>query len=1227
MKHEVKPSEIRILVADDNAEILNSTARVLKLAGYTVDCADGGAAALASVREHHPHLVLLGRDMPGMDGLEVCRQIRRDPALANIFVVFVSGVKISNDDQAEGLESGADGYIIRPVANRELLARVGAYVRILSQKRSGRTPVPPVGKLSMLWHGGELSLGRRLLLGSLIVAAASAFRLGFFGELGRSYPNLLYYPAVTLAALYGGLPAGLLATAVSVFVDFFWIQRDSESPIETLALAIFILNGIFVSIICEAMLRAQRHVFLTHKRTESTNQELHREITRRERTEEELKKANEFWENLFNHANAPVIVWDADGKITRFNHAFEEIAGRKAEEVLGKGLELLFPEDQREQSMNIVRRAGAGERFELVEVPIRHTSGSQQIVLWNSAPIYDADNHKQVATIAQGQDITERIIHERERERLTRLYATLSQLNQSIIRIQSREELFKEACRVVIQFGKFKFAWIGCLEPGTRQVLPVAHAGMAGDYLDRLKFYADDRPEGCGPVGLCLRQDKPSIFNDFINHPAAKPWHELALAHGLRAVAAFPIHFQGRVWGALAVYDGEVDVFRAEEVELLQEVALDLSFALDVLEIQRLQKQAEASLATERTFLRTLVDNLPVAVYLKDTAGRKTLANPEDLRNCGVTSETEIRGKTDFEVFPPEQAAAFNADDQQVLKGQTVLNREEMLIQPDGTRRWLLTSKVPLRNAAGEIAGLIGIGLDITERKAIETAHDQLAAAVEQSTETIVITNPDGTIVYVNPAFEKSTGYTRAEALGQNPRLLKSGKQDAEFYRRMWDVLNYGEVWRGHFINKRKDGSLYDEDATISAIRDADGRTINYVAVKRDVTRELQLESQFRQMQKMEGIGQLAGGVAHDFNNMLAVIQMQASLLKSGGSLAPEQIKYADEIGQTVNRAAALTRQLLLFSRRESLQPRDLDLSESITSTMQMLRRILGETVEVSVKLAAQPLYVRADPGMLDQVLMNMAVNARDAMPNGGKLLIETTAVEIDAAAAARTAQARPGPFVCLSVGDTGSGIPPEILPRIFEPFFTTKDVGKGTGLGLATVYGIVQQHQGWIQVSSEVGQGTTFQIYLPRLARLDKSLIGAKIPAAIPGGKETILLVEDETSLRNSLKMFLSRLGYRILEASSGVQALELWAENHQAIDLLLTDMVMPEGVSGRDLAQRLVSGKPGLKVIYMSGYSTEAAGPDFILKEGVNFVAKPFQAGKLAQIMRARLDEKPVR
>jgi PAS domain S-box-containing protein len=389
-----------------------------------------------------------------------------------------------------------------------------------------------------------------------------------------------------------------------------------------------------------------------------------------------------------------------------------------------------------------------------------------------------------------------------------------------------------------------------------------------------------------------------------------------------------------------------------------------------------------------------------------------------------------------------------------------------------------------------------------------------------------------------------------------------------------------------------------------------------------DLTEHRALEQQFRQAQKMEGIGTLAGGVAHDFNNLLAVIQMQTDLLIDEGGLRAAQVESAEEIAATVQRAAALTRQLLLFSSRETFRPRDLDLSESIVETTRMLKRIIGEHIEMQINTARQPMFVHADPGMMDQILLNLVVNARDAMPNGGRLIIETGGVAFDELATAQSIHMRPGSFVCLSVSDSGCGIPPEILPQIFEPFFTTKDVGKGTGLGLSTVFGIVRQHHGWINVYSEAGHGTTFRVYIPRLARHAKPVV-AQTPRPLRyRGTETILLAEDDKLVRSAVQKTLAFLGYRVIEAPTGVKALEAWTENRDSIQLLLTDVLMPEGMTGRDLAHTILQDNPELKVIYMSGYSAETVDQQFPMKAGAGFLAKPFSSQSLAQAVRECLD-----
>jgi PAS domain S-box-containing protein len=370
---------------------------------------------------------------------------------------------------------------------------------------------------------------------------------------------------------------------------------------------------------------------------------------------------------------------------------------------------------------------------------------------------------------------------------------------------------------------------------------------------------------------------------------------------------------------------------------------------------------------------------------------------------------------------------------------------------------------------------------DIRQRKRADEEHARLSRAIDQSAESVVITDPQGTIVYVNPAFARITGYARDEALGQNARMLKSGRHDAAFYEQMWETLAGGSVWSGRIVNRRKDGTLSEEEAVISPLRDASERLVNYVAVNRDITTETRLERQLLQAQRMEAVGRLAGGVAHDFNNLVGVItgygQMVLKQLPADDPLRGK----VEQILKAADRAASLTRQLLAFSRRQVLQPKVLDLNMVVLDTEKMLQRLIGEDVELVTSLASHLGSVKADRGQIEQIVMNLAVNARDAMPEGGRLTIETGVVEVDQASAAGVLMA-PGSYAVLAVKDTGLGMDRETQAHMFEPFFTTKEMGRGTGLGLSTVYGIVKQSGGHIWVDSEVGVGTTFRVYLPRL-------------------------------------------------------------------------------------------------------------------------------------------------
>jgi PAS domain S-box-containing protein len=518
------------------------------------------------------------------------------------------------------------------------------------------------------------------------------------------------------------------------------------------------------------------------------------------------------------------------------------------------------------------------------------------------------------------------------------------------------------------------------------------------------------------------------------------------------------------------------------------------------------------------------------------------------------------------------------------------------------------------RRVAEQVSGALA-------RAQLMQARELLITIVGQAAESVVVTDPEGTIVYVNSAFERITGYSRTEAVGQTTFFLQSVQHSQPFEQELWSTIHSGQVWHGRLVNKKKDRTLFTEDATITPVRDARGNIVNFVSIRRDVTRELELEEQYRQAQKMEAVGLLAGGIAHDFNNMLTAINGYAGLLQ----LQLSEDRQAQEMIQTILRAgqrsADLVRQLLIFSRRQIVEPKILSLNTVVHDLEKMMSRIIGEHIDIKTNLVQDLWPIKADPTQIEQIILNLAVNAQDAMPEGGQLMIETANVILDENYVASHLAVRPGEYSALIVSDTGIGMSKAVQARIFEPFFTTKEMGRGTGLGLATVYGIVKQNGGSIWVYSEEGQGTTFKIYLPRILETIDFQNQSARTGELPQGTETILVVEDEPAVRELTEQVLNRQGYRVLTAARGPEALSLAQEYPQQIQLLLTDIVMP-GMSGKALAEKLAQRHPGLKVIFMSGYSDSMIAKHGILEQGCIFIQKPFSLRMLVHKVREVLE-----
>jgi two-component system, cell cycle sensor histidine kinase and response regulator CckA len=853
---------------------------------------------------------------------------------------------------------------------------------------------------------------------------------------------------------------------------------------------------------------------------------------------------------------------------------------------------------------------------------------------------------------------------------------------------------------------------------------------------------------------------------------------------------------------------------------------------------------------------RSLVETSPDAIICTDLTGKIILCNQKSVQSQGAKSVLELLGRNFFDLVAPEDRDRVKPLIEIALAQGVTRNLEFCMIRADGTRYHVESGSSRIAGAAEGTKAVIFILRDVTERKLADAMLRKLSRAVEQTADHLVITDRNGVIEYVNPAFEQLTGYSLEEVVGKTPRILRSDRHDQKFFKKLWSTILSGHVFRTIFTNRKKNGELYFQEETITPITDGNGKITHFVSTGHDITQRkqaeealrqteaqyrsifenaiegiyqasldgrfltvnpalvrmlgcesdaelincaveqfylnpstranfsrqiqqqnvvssfeaevlrkdgktiwisenaravrnlqgeieyyegtvenitqrkqaeqdmlrlaafpqwnpnpvlefsangdltyfnqaaqlmanslgldhplamlpdnaavmvrechlsgqsiiqreipigsrtlcwsffpipvnrvihcyvedaterLDLESRLRHSQKMESIGQLAAGVAHDFNNLLTIIQGQACLVLAHTKLERRAENALSQIVTAAERAANLTRQLLAFSRRQPMQSQPINLNEAIHNLAKMLQRILGDDITLEFNLNQELSPVVADVGMMEQVIMNLVVNARDAMPKGGRLIFRTANLLISDAYVKNHPEAEPGHCVCVSITDTGCGMDEFVLARLFEPFFTTKEIGKGTGLGLATVYGIIKQHQGWLEVESQVSRGSTFKVFIPADPRATPAPTEQFLPPKYQRGHETILVVEDEASLRELIQEILGALGYQVVLAASGVAALEWWRQKGEPIDLLLTDMVMPDGVSGKELAVQLLAEMPDLKVVFISGYSVDLSTPEMSFREGMNFLQKPFSPATLARAVRDCLDSSP--
>jgi len=748
--------------------------------------------------------------------------------------------------------------------------------------------------------------------------------------------------------------------------------------------------------------------------------------------------------------------------------------------------------------------------------------------------------------------------------------------------------------------------------------------------------------------GLAAEMTATQSFNDFISALDQKPFdliladYSLPTCNGLQALQAVRKKDPNTPFVLISGTIGEhaaIECLRCGATDYvlknkLERLAPTVRRAVQEAEEREHRRRAETELIRREKYFRTLTEHSLDVLTILNVEGI-FLYNSPSLKTVLGYEPKDLAGQNAFGLVHPEDLPGVLEAFRRALENPSeVVTHEFRYRHGDGS--WCHLEVVGQNRLSDpEIAGVVINTRDISDRKRaaenLEKSQASLAAAqriAHLGSWELDLRNP-GDIASNEIRWSDETyrifGYEPRQVAVTNEIFFKAVHPDdrPQLMTAIADALKRGDAYDlEHRITLPAGQERYVRQRG-EVVTNAAGEPVQILGIVMDITERRQLGEQLRQSQKMEAIGQLAGGVAHDFNNILTVIHGHASLLLVDKSITKNAARSAQQITQAAERAAGLTRQLLTFSRRQVMQPRRLDLNEVVSNMTMMLGRILGEDIALQLNYWPQAAFVKADASMIEQVLLNLVVNARDAMPRGGQLSIKIT--QSKAAALQRAlGESRPGEYVCLNVTDTGCGIDPENLRHIFEPFFTTKEVGKGTGLGLATVYGIVNQHQGWIEVDSEVGKGSTFRVFLPA-AREASAAQEAKIAQkAIRGGTETILVVEDEVAVRELVCSVLGGHGYKILQAENGVKALEIWERNKKKIDLLLTDLVMPDHLNGRELAEKLREEKPKLKVIFTSGYSADVVGKDLVLQRGLHYLQKPYDPPKLALTVRDCLDGK---
>jgi len=861
---------------------------------------------------------------------------------------------------------------------------------------------------------------------------------------------------------------------------------------------------------------------------------------------------------------------------------------------------------------------------------------------------------------------------------LNRMFKMLTECNEVLVRADDEKELLNKICNIIIESGGYRLVWVGFAKNDEyKSVQPVAQAGYEEGYLETANITWADRARGKGPTGTAIRTGKTTVCKNVLTTPNFAPWRDEAVKRGYESSIAIPLIKNSRPFGTLNIYAAKPDAFHDEEVKLLEELANDMAYGITAFQIRAEHKQMDDENRLLKDIILSIADaedmDSAMTVAIKKICETtrwdcgeawvpshdgKSLVYGKAFYCVKNTKEINIFRKiSEGFVFEPGMGLPGQVWSSKMPKwltdvsvnGNEYLRAKEALaaglraglgvpIITDGDVLAVLVFYMSEPKAAEErlvslvkaVASQLG---SVVKRRKIEEdlreGEERFKATFEQAAVGIAHVRPDGKWLMVNQRLCDIVGYTKEELYKltfQDITHPDDLETDLEYLQKMLaGKINIYSMEKRYF---HKDGSIVWINLTVSLVHGPDNAPKYFISVIEDISRRKQaeeekkkVEAQLRHMQKMEAVGQLAGGIAHDFNNMLTAIIGNATLLQMKISEDVKLRHYTDEIVASSERAANLTRGLLAFSRKQMLDVKPVPLNSIIKGVEKLISRLIGEDIELKVLSAKKDIIVRADAGQIEQVIMNLATNARDAMPNGGDLTIITEVINLDNEFVKAHGYGKPGAYALLSVSDTGMGMDEDVKQKIFEPFFTTKELGKGTGLGLSIVYGIIKQHEGYINVYSEPNKGTTFRIYLPVIeigigaAELTKKAVEPE------RGTETVLLAEDEANVRRFVKTVLEEFGYTVIEAVDGEDAINKFQQNKEKIHLIILDVIMPRK-SGREAYESIVSSAPDARFLFTSGYNEDIIHKKGILEEGLDFISKPFVPTGFLRKVRAVLD-----